>query len=905
MAPGRFAEAIRRWQGGEYREAEALCRATIEADATNADARRLLAEILAGSGRWPEAIVACRQVAELAPLDAANQRRLAELFSQTRDFASAESALERALKLEPNNARALNNLGNLLTRLGRLSEAIPLFEQAIVVQPAYPIALNNLGLAMARSGRLDEAIAHYERALALQASFPEALNNLANALISRGRLTEAMRCHERVDALRSPAPAELAGRGDRLLSLGLAAEALAAFDRALHAAPLLPAAHIGRIHALLAADRPTDALTACEVLLVRRPSSDAFPGLLGLRACALLELKRTPEALTAATEATVADPQDAQAFLALGFARVLSGRAADALDAFDHVLELRPTLAKAHGGRGLALAAVGKADEAIAAYERAAALDPRDSAVFLEVGQLMLRLGRHANAHAAFCAASELQPGHRSALEGRAMTLIALNRHEEALPLLTALEASGPPMDYLPGIKFHSQLHCCEWRDYDASSHAIGAGVRRGERVEAPFSFLAHGQSAADQRLCAQTFVADRCRVEHRPMARGECLGGSRLRIAYLSSDFGDHPVGQLIAGLLESHDRSRFEIYALSAAPKTDSPLRRRLERAVDHFLEMAALQDAAYAAQMAELSIDIAVDLGGHTTGSRTRVLALRPAPLQVSFLGYPGTSGADFMDYIVADRHVIPEPDQIHYSEQVIYLPDTYLPNDFAVPSAIAPTRAEAGLPADGFVYCSFNAPYKISPALFDVWIRILTAVPDSVLWLREASAAVKKNLAREAERRGADPARLIYAPRVPTHTAHGARLSLADLFLDTSPYNAHTTASDALGAGVPVITMRGKTFASRVATSLLHACDLGHLAVQTAEEYEQLAITLGRTPPLVTDLKAHLGRVRTTAPLFDTVRFCRHLEAAYNEIWARHERGEGPSTLWVGPRSPSAS
>jgi predicted O-linked N-acetylglucosamine transferase (SPINDLY family) len=385
-------------------------------------------------------------------------------------------------------------------------------------------------------------------------------------------------------------------------------------------------------------------------------------------------------------------------------------------------------------------------------------------------------------------------------------------------------------------------------------------------------------------------------------MARGERLGGPRLRIGYLSSDFGDHPVGQLIAGVLESHDRSRFEIYALSAAPKTDSALRRRLERAVDHFLEMAALQDVAYAARMAELSIDIAVDLGGHTTGSRTRVLALRPAPLQVAFLGYPGTSGADFMDYIVADRHVVPESDQIHYSEQVIYLPDSYLPNDFPAPPAAAPSRAEAGLPADGVVYCAFNAPYKISPTVFDVWIRILDAVPHSVLWLREASAAVKKNLAREAERRGADPARLIYAPRVPTHAAHAARLSLADLFLDTGPYNAHTTASDALGAGVPVITICGKTFAARVATSLLHACGLGQLAVRTSEEYQQLATTLGRTPHLLTDFKTHLSRVRPTAPLFDPVRFCRHLEGAYNEIWARHERGERPSPLWVDRRPP---
>lgn len=831
MPSQRFAEAVRRWQGGQHGEAESLCRATIDADATDVDARRLLAEILTGSGRRVEAIAACRQVAELAPLDAANQRRLAELLSQTGDFASAESALKYALKLEPHNTRALNNLGNLMIGLGRISEAIPLLDQALKIQPTYPIALNNLGIALTRSGRLREA--------------------------------------------------------------------LAAFERALDTEPRMPAASSGRIHALLALDRPAEALAVCEELLGNRSGSGIFPGLHGLRACALLELKRTPEALSAAAEATSIDPLDAQAFLALGFARVVLGQAASALQAFERALALRPSLAKAHGGRGLALAAMGMADEAIAAYERAAALDPQDPAVFLEVGQLMLRLGRHTNAHAAFCAVLDLQPNHRSALEGRAMTLIGLNRHEEALPLLGALDGSGPPIDYLTGVKFHSQLHCCDWQNYEASRQAIAAGVRRGERVEAPFSFLAHGESAADQRLCAQTFVADRCKVEHGSTARRESLGGRRLRIAYLSSDFGDHPVGQLMVGLLEAHDRSRFEIYALSAAPKTDSPLRRRLERSVDHFLEMAALQDAAYAERMAELSIDIAVDLGGHTTGSRTRVLARRPAPVQVSFLGYPGTSGADFMDYIAADRHVIPESEQDHYSERVIYLPDTYLPNDFALPTEAAPTRAQAGLPPGGFVYCSFNAPYKISPTMFDSWMRILNAVPDSVLWLREATVVVKKNLAKEAQGRGVDPARLIYAPRMHTHEAHIARLSLADLFLDTSPYNAHTTACDALGAGVPVITVQGSTFASRVATSVLHACGLGHLAVQTTQEYELLAQDLAHAPQVMTKLKAHLGQVRTTAPLFDTVRFCRHLEAAYGEIWDRHLRGESPSALWVSP------
>jgi predicted O-linked N-acetylglucosamine transferase (SPINDLY family) len=310
-----------------------------------------------------------------------------------------------------------------------------------------------------------------------------------------------------------------------------------------------------------------------------------------------------------------------------------------------------------------------------------------------------------------------------------------------------------------------------------------------------------------------------------------------------------------------------------------------------------VAAWSDLEIAARMAELSIDIAVDLGGHSMGGRPRVLSYRPAPIQVSFLGYPGTLGADFIDYLIADPRVIPDDDRIHYSEQIIYLPDTCLPTDGPPPVTSPPTRAAAGLPASGFVYCCFNAPHKISPGMFDVWMRLLQAVPDSVLWLRNAFATAQNNLAREAERRGVNPSRLVHAPRTETRAEHFGRFALADVFLDTHPYNAHTTAIDALGAGVPIVTMRGRTFASRVASSLLGVCDLGHLAVETLEQYEQLAIELARAPATLAATKEHLLRART--PLFDTARFCRHLEAAYIEVWARYVRGESPSTLWVEP------
>jgi predicted O-linked N-acetylglucosamine transferase (SPINDLY family) len=890
----RVIDAVSCWQSGRQTDAEALCRAAIQDDPADADAHRLLAEILTASSRRDEAIRACRQVAELAPRDASNLRRLAQLLSQAGEHLCAVTQLELSLKIEPDNPRALNNLGNLLVGLGRPADAIPLLERAIAVQPAYPIAQNNLGTALSRSGRLDEAIACYERALALNGRFPEALINLASALTATGRLDEALGCYERAEQLQSPGPEVLIARAELLLKLKRASEALAAFDRALGSAPQLPAARLGRIHALLSLDRPEVALAACDEMLAAAP---ATPGVRGLRAHALLKLKRTREALLVATEATLNDAGDAQAFVALGFAAIAVGRASRALAAFDQALLLHPTLAKAYAGRGLALAAAGQGSAAIAAYEQAAQLDPRDANVFMEVGQLMLRLGRFGNAHAAFCAALELRPDDVAAQEGRVATLTSLNRYEEALPGLAALRASAPSLDYLPGLELFAQLHCCEWSGLDAASRDITERIRRGERADTPLSFIAHNDSPADQLLCAQIYVADRCSIRPPATRQFERASRPRLRVAYLSADLRNHPVGQLLAGVFESHDRSRFETYALSAGLDDGSTLRQRLEHSFDHFIDVSEMQDAALAARMAELSIDIAVDLGGHTTGSRTRVLAYRPAPIQVSFLGFPGTLGADFIDYIIADRHVIPEAHRSHYSEQVIYLPDCYLPNDFAAQVNSPPSRPEAGLPATGFVYCSFNAPYKLSPSMFDLWMRILKEVPDGVLWLRETSSTARQNLAKEAGRRGIDPARILYAPIMRAHAEHHARLALADVFLDTHLYNAHTTASDALRAGVPVITTPGRSFASRVATSLLHAVELGHLSVQSPDDYVQLAIALARTPSALAELRAHLRRVHASAPLFDTARFCRHLEAAYSEIGARFKRGEKPSALWV--------
>ncbi|MBY0510423.1 MAG: hypothetical protein K2P94_09740, partial [Rhodospirillaceae bacterium] len=368
-----------------------------------------------------------------------------------------------------------------------------------------------------------------------------------------------------------------------------------------------------------------------------------------------------------------------------------------------------------------------------------------------------------------------------------------------------------------------------------------------------------------------------------------------KIRIGYYSADFYAHATSYLMAGLFELHDRTAFEITAFSFGPDTQDAMQHRVTAAFDRFIDVRATSDAGVAALSRELRIDIAVDLKGYTQGDRMNIFAERAAPVQANFLGYPGTVGAPWMDYIIADAVVLPEAHRAHYAEKVVTLPGSYQVNDGRrVISARVFTRAELGLPEDGFIFCCFNHSAKILPDVFDIWMRILRSVPGSVLWLLKDYAPAADNLRKEAEKRGVDGARLVFAPRLPL-ADHLARLRAADLFLDTLPYNAHTTCSDALWAGVPVLTRKGAAFAGRVAASLLTAVGLPELIVATAAEYERLAVTLAADSNRLAQLRRKLAANRATAPLFDTPRFARHLEEAYARMHARHHAGLPPDHI----------
>src|SRR6185295_8137969 len=449
---------------------------------------------------------------------------------------------------------------------------------------------------------------------------------------------------------------------------------------------------------------------------------------------------------------------------------------------------------------------------------------------------------------------------------------------------------------YLRGHLMFCKLQCCDWSGFETERGDIIAALRQGKRALPPVLSAALLESPGEQLRAAQILAQDKF-APASPLWRGETYRHERIRVAYVSADFRAHATAVLTAGLFEQHDRQRFETIAISFGPEDESPLRDRVKRAFDRFVDMRGRDDVEIARFIRESEIDVAIDLKGYTSDARPAIFALKPAPVQVNYLGFPGTMGVNFMDYIVADPMVVPPADEAHYSEKIVWLPDSYQPNDRMREIATGDlSRGAAGLPERGFVFCCFNNSYKIQPPFFEMWLRLLRQIEGSVLWLLADNPAAMANLKREGEKHGVDAKRLVFAPRRDLKD-HLARHRLADLFLDTLPYNAHTTASDALCAGLPVLTCLGNTFAGRVAGSILNAAGMPELVTNSLAEYEARALTLARDPAMLAAVKSKLQTNLATAPLFDIARYTRHLEAAYVTMHERRQRGLAPASFAV--------
>jgi predicted O-linked N-acetylglucosamine transferase (SPINDLY family) len=604
---------------------------------------------------------------------------------------------------------------------------------------------------------------------------------------------------------------------------------------------------------------------------------------------------RLAEAVTRFERALALDPAYVRPLVNLGRVLRLQGNTAEALRHLERALALSPENPRALTNLGFALADLGRAQEATVVLRRALALEPNLAEAHHGLGRVLLEQSDAQGARDSLRRAVELRPDLAEAHALLAIALLALQQLPEALQVVERLLASRPEDGLALAIRLNCVLKMCDWNKVESTLARI-RGVPGGTTNIHPFLLVGVSDDPAEHLAASQARAAT-ATPGITPLPPRAVRQHDRIRVAYVSRDFFAHATAVLMAELPELHDRSTFEVFGVSYGPHDGSVLRRRVIGAFDEYLEGAGRSDAEIAAWIREREIDIVVDLKGHTDYSRPGIFARRPAPVQVSYLGFPGTLAAPFIDYLIADRNVIPEAAQAFYTEKIVYLPDSYQVNDRRRQIAErTPTRAESGLPDEGFVFCCFNNNWKIAAPVFDVWIRLLSSVPGSVLWLLQDNASAAQNLRQHAAERGVQPERLIFAPRIET-ASHLARHRLADLFLDTLPCNAHTTASDALWVGLPVLTCTGHSFAARVAASVVSAAGLSELVTSSLEEYEALALELSRVPGRLAALRAMLLSNREALPLFDTPRFCRHLEAAYRRMWLTQQQGQAPETFEV--------
>ena len=632
--------------------------------------------------------------------------------------------------------------------------------------------------------------------------------------------------------------------------------------------------------------------TKCRAALKSQPTNAA-----GLHLLAMIQFRqgRSDDAVATFDKLLRLQPASPDVLNHRGVALQQGQRFEEALASFDSALRVKPDYEQALNNRSTALKDLGRFAEALEAIDRTLAISPKSVSAICNRGAILRDLDRPEEALACFDQALVLEPMSPVALNARARVLYFLKRLKEASETFQQLLQVDPARPLLRGLIFEVKLGACDWSDFDETVADITARVEKGEAVEHPLNFAWYTQSAAAEARCTDIFAARTWPLPRKPLPAPPRYKHDRIRLAYFSPDFREHPISYMFAGLVERHDRQRFEVSAISYGASDGSAMRARLERSFDRFVDVRTVPDLKVAQLIREQQIDVVVDLAGFTANNRGAVLAYRPAPLVVNFQGF-GT-GAPFIDYVIADRQTVPAGFERYYREKIVRMPDSWAVTDNSARIAeVPPSRAELGLPEQGFVFCAFNGANKIMPAMFDVWMRLLRAVDGSVLWLRYDNDQACANLRREAERRGVSGDRLVYARRMEI-AGHLARHRHAGLFLDTYPYGAHTTTGHAMWAGLPVLTMRGETFVSRVGASMLNAIGLSELIVELFAEYEALALKLAREPDCLAALRQKLMAGRTTAPLFDTNRYARHIESAYSAMVERHRRGQAPASFDV--------
>lgn len=719
----------------------------------------------------------------------------------------------------------------------------------------------------------------------------ETLFQKALALHRDGRLEEAERCYQRILDLNPREVRTLHLLGVIALRSSRLAKAEELFSRVITLAPQFAAVHndLGNVRSGLG--RPRQAIESYDRAIVLAPGwADAHYN----RANALFELEQHRAAVEGYRRAIALAPAHAAAYANLGNALRALGDYAAAAESYERALAIKPNNPGIHNNRGVVLCDAQRPRAAIACFEAALALQPDYVEAHLNLASAQRRLHRFDAAAERYAAAIRYRPEDAQAHADLGDCLYYLRRYEEAVTSFDRSVALDPRIESVPGVRLHCLQQTGDWRDRERQLAALAARIERSEAATSPLLFFGLSGSMALQKQLAAQWAVTNSAIDA-PLPVIERRGRrEKIRIGYFSPDYYNHPVSILMADIFELHDRARFEVCAFSYGPVVHDPLRERLDRAFDRLHDVHGRSERDIATLARDMQLDIAVDLAGYTGAAK--IFAYRAAPIQVSYLGYVGTLGAAFMDYLIADETIIPVDLRDGYTEKILYLPLYQANPRTRIAAPGAPSRAQLGLPADGFVFSCFNSNYKITPDVFGSWMRILQRVDGSSLLLYAENATAERNFRREARERGVDETRLVFSGRL-AYPDHLARFRAADLFLDTLPFNGGTTVSDALWAGLPVLTCCGEAFSSRMAASLLRAMDLPELITSTLVHYEETAVALALDTHRCLQMKRRVAEGLNTSPLFDSARFTHNLEAGFAALYERHQSGAAPDHVVI--------
>ncbi len=840
----------------------------------------------------------------LVPDRQSTKHNLARLYTVKANTLADELHFDDALKYynaaiehDDDCALAWSNKGALLSdHFNLVEQAIDCFKRAIKLEPGYVDAFHNLGLAFTKQKKFQDALECYDEALRINPDSDTLWIVRGNLLCDLRRYEEALASCKQAIELKSDCPDAWVNHGNVLAGLKRYDEALTSCERAIQINPNCADAWVNYGNAFLGLNRHDEAQASYQRALEITP--DLVTAWYN-RGILLTKLGRHSDALASYQRVLELSPNLAMAWYNRGALLMSLKRHEEALASYDKAIELAPDYAEAWSNRGTALNGLRRYSDALASYERALGFSPDLAMAWYNQGNTLGDLKRHEEALASYERAIEFKPDYAEAWSNRGNALNDLKRHEEALASYAKAIGLKPDIDFALDVLIHTQMITCQWANLDSRLKILETEITKSRKAFTPFPILGLFDSPGLQKSVAEIYVKEK-------FTSGNSLGvlarrprRERIRIGYFSMDFREHPVSHLIVELIELHDRRRFEVFGFSFGINTQDPMRQRLEKSFDKFLDVKDLSDAQITQLSRELEMDIAIDLGGHTKDSRPQIFTERAAPIQISYLGYPGTWGAQCMDYLIGDKVVITDSNCEHFFEKIIFLPNQFQVNpSYRSVASSQKSRTDYGLPEKSFVFCCFNNNWKIISGVFYQWIRILQKVPQSVLWLYADNPTSARNLREETIKHGLSPDRVIFAGSV-AREKYLEQYKFADLFLDTRPYNAGTTASDALWVGLPVLTQAGKSFASRMAASLLANIGLSELIANTEEEYEALAVEFASNPEKLANIRAKLNVNKLNKPLFNTRLFVKHIESAYQEAYERYQNGLPIDHIHVNP------